>query len=129
MSEGGPFVTKQEILGPSLGSPFPHILFFSSSLKYNMYLAGGLQEHSDLPDLCEQLQEQKISALRSLQQPTTPCPSLTLPLKVLCNFASESSVYFGGIEPPFSLPGPFSAPNSDVLVCLASLYIGYVDLG
>ena len=38
-------VTEQD---PSRGRSFPHILCLSSSLKYNMYLVGGLLEHGDL---------------------------------------------------------------------------------
>lgn len=94
------FVTKQDPLGPSQGRPFPHIICFSSSLKCNLYPVGGLQE---LCALCVQLQEQRISAQISLQQPTTP----------LSHFAFRNTLQFcfrafrilEGHKPPICLHG------------------------
>ena len=68
-------VSEPDPRGPSWGRPFPHILCFSSSLKDNMYLVGGLQEHRHRTavDSCK-----KKGCLhpRGLQQPTTPLPHL-----------------------------------------------------
>ena len=70
-------------MGPFGGKPFPLILCFSSSLKYNMYFVGGLQE------LCGLTPEDSYKNKGFLNQEfcnKEPHPSLTLRLKILCNF-------------------------------------------
>ena len=73
----------------------PHILYFSSSLKYNMNLVGGLQEHCDLTsvDSCKNkgfLPQEICNNQRR--------PSNTLPLKMLCNFGSGKWGYPEGLS-------------------------------
>ena len=79
-------------MGPSQGRPFPHILCFSSSLKYNIYL-GGLREHCNLTF---EHSYKNRGLLHQKFQDNQPHPSLTFPLKMLCNFGLGSSRYFGG---------------------------------
>ena len=56
-----------------------------------------------------------------------------LPLKILPSNPSESLGFFLSMSCSCSLLGPcnkpFSAPNSDISVCLASLCIGHTKLG
>ena len=57
------------------------------------------------------------------------CPSLTLPLKMLC-WNPLGSVCLFGHKPPITQTciKPFSAPDSSIWVCLSSLCIGHIYL-
>ena len=72
----------------SWGSPFPHILCFLEVYR----------------TLCRQLQEQRTSAPRHLQQPTMPLPRLAF--KNALQFWFGEFGIFWGLEPPVFLHGP-----------------------
>ena len=82
---------------PSRGRPFPHILCFSLFLQYNLYLIGGLQEHGDLTSGVNFKNKGFVHQEICKNQPRT---SLTLPLKMLCNFGWGSSGYLGATSHP-----------------------------
>ena len=98
----------------------------SCRTENNNCLAGDLQEHHDLTylDSCKSkgFWHQEVCN-------NQPCPSFTLPLKMLY-WNPLGSLGFEGYEPPI-LPAwpcnkPFSAPNSDVLVLLVfSIWFGF----
>lgn len=66
-------VTEQDPAGPSWGRLFPHVLCFSFSLKL-LSVSCWRFTRTSWPALCGQLQEQRISAPRSWQQPSLPPP-------------------------------------------------------
>ena len=112
---------ERDSMRPSLDRPFPRTLCFSSSLKSAMYLVGSLWEHGDLPSVGSYRNTGFLHPDVYNNQPRFP---LTLPLKMLCNFGSGSLGYLEGTchpSPCRACNKVFFVPNSDILVCLASL--------
>lgn len=103
VTELGHHSTEQDLMGPPQGRPFPPILRFSSFLKDNMCLVGGLQEHCDLT-FVDSYDNKGFLKPRSLQPPTMPLPLLALK-NALQYWFGELGI-FGGHEPPLSLHGP-----------------------
>ena len=126
--EKGVIVSRWDPMGLSWGRAFPHILYFSFSLKKNLYPVGGLEEHCDMNSVDS---NKNKGFLHQEVCNNPPCPSLTLSLKMLCNLASGSLGYLGGIRYPFPCTAcnkSFCAPKSDISVYLASLCTAHMDL-
>ena len=122
---GGGIAVQQDPWGPSGPSTwfFPHSLWLAP-LWTTMYISLEAYRHMLTCPLWYVIQEQRISAPRSWQPPTT----LLLSLKVLCNFGSRCSRYCFGHEPPSPCMAspcnkPFSALDSNLLVFLAPLCV------
>lgn len=86
-----------------------------------------LQEHLDLTSVGS---SENKGFLHQEAGNNQPYSSLTLPLKIFCNFGSGSSGYLGGTS-VLSLARPchktFPAPFSDISICVAPLCVRHVQ--
>ena len=82
IKEKGGVLTEQDPLGLSWAGLFPISSALVPLRKYNMYLVEGLREQCDLTSV----DSYKKRFLHQEICNNQPCPSFTLPLKMLCNF-------------------------------------------